>query len=66
MADGKYGELVPQDNEALFIEKAYRLLNDEALRQHYISLLPEAVERFSPERIEKQFVTLIENVTKKS
>ncbi|MDO4430271.1 MAG: glycosyltransferase [Lonepinella koalarum] len=60
LADGKYGELIPMGNDELFIEKTYELLSHEEKRQHYISLLPEAVERFSFEQIEHDFFALIE------
>lgn len=60
LADGQYGELIPMENDELFIEKAYELLTNEEKRQGYINLLPEAVERFSFEKIEKDFLALIE------
>lgn len=60
LADGKYGELIPMGDDELFIEKTYELLTNEEKRQDYISLLPEAVERFSFEKIEKDFFALIE------
>lgn len=62
LADGKYGGLIPMGDEAQFVETAYQLLTDNALRQHYIQLLPEAVDRFSMDNITKQFVTLIDNL----
>lgn len=60
LADGKYGELIPMGNDDLFVEKTYELLNNEPKRQGYISLLPEAVEKFSYEEITKQLMSLIE------
>lgn len=60
LADGQYGELIPMGNDELFIEKTYELLTNEEKHQGYINLLPEAVERFSFEKIEKDFLALIE------
>lgn len=63
LAEGKYGELIPMGNDELFIEKTYELLNDEYKRQYYISLLPEAIEKFSFEEITSQLICLIEEYT---
>ena len=62
LVDGKYGGLIPMGDEAQFVETTYQLLTDNALYQHYIQLLPEAVDRFSMDNITKQFVTLIDNL----
>lgn len=64
LEDGKYGGLIPMGNDELFIETAYELLTNENKREYYISLLPEAVSRFSMETIETQFCELIEEVIK--
>ena len=61
LADGKYGGLIPMGDEAQFVETTYQLLTDNALYQHYIQLLPEAVDRFSMKRISQEFFELIEN-----
>ena len=62
LADGKYGKLIPMGNEEQFVEAVYSLLTNEELRQHYISLLPEATARFSMEEIGHQFFNLINDV----
>lgn len=64
LSDGKYGGLIPMGNDELFIEKTYELLINEEKRQHYISLLPEAVDRFSIESVSNNFCNLIEEVIK--
>lgn len=62
LADGRYGGLIPMGNDQLFIEKTYELLTQEENRQHYISLLPEAVARFDFNRIETQVLNLIQEM----
>lgn len=66
LADGKYGGLIPIEDNELFIETVYELLTNEEKRQHYISLLPEAVKRFSMETIEDKLYHLIEEVVNSS
>ena len=62
LGDGKYGKLIPMGDEDKFVEAVYSLLRNEALRQDYIKLLPEATSRFSMEKIGKQFFELVENI----
>ena len=62
LGDGKYGKLIPMGDEDKFVEAVYSLLRNEALRQDYIKLLPEATSRFSIEKIGKQFFELVENI----
>ncbi|WP_053067744.1 glycosyltransferase [Muribacter muris] len=62
LADGKYGELIPLYDEDRFVEKTFELLNNETKRQHYIALLPEAVQRFSFETVGPQFLTLLKQI----
>lgn len=66
LENGKYGELIPMGDDELFVEKTYELLINEQRRQHYISLLPEAVERFSFDKIGQQFFELIAEVKNKT
>lgn len=66
LSDGKYGGLIPMENTQLFIDKTFELLTDEEKRQYYISLLPEAVERFSFDKIESELLSLIDNVIEKN
>lgn len=61
LADGKYGELIPMGNDELFIDRVYELLNNEPKRQDYISLLPEATEKFGYEEITKKLISLIDD-----
>lgn len=65
LSDGKYGGLIPMENTQLFIDKTFELLTNEEKRQHYISLLPEAVERFFFDKIESELLSLIDNVIEK-
>ena len=60
LADGKYGGLIPLNNNVLFVETVYELLTDENKRQAYIEKLPEAVERFSLKTIQQQIMDLLE------
>ena len=60
LADGKYGGLIPLNNNDLFVETVYELLTDENKRQAYIEKLPEAVERFSLKTIQQQLMDLLE------
>ncbi len=62
LEDGKYGELIPLDDEQLFVEKTYHLLTNDAVLQQYIALLPEAVSRFSMGNIATEFFTLINTI----
>lgn len=62
LEDGKYGELIPLDDEQLFVEKTYHLLTNDAVLQQYIALLPEAVSRFSMGNIATEFFTLINSI----
>lgn len=66
LSDGKYGGLIPMENTQLFIDKTFELLTNEEKRQHYISLLPEAVERFFFDKIESELLSLIDNVIEKN
>ena len=63
LADGKYGGLIPLNNNDLFVETVYELLTDENKRQAYIEKLPEAVERFGSEKIGQELETLLNNLT---
>lgn len=63
LADGKYGGLISLNNNDLFVETVYELLTDENKRQAYIEKLPEAVERFSSEKIGQELETLLNNLT---
>lgn len=62
LGNGKYGELIPLHNKTEFVQSVYDLLNDEEKRQHYISLLPEAIQRFSFETIRNQLEQLLDNL----
>lgn len=61
LGDGKYGELIPLHDKEKFIEAAYQLLTNENKRQYYISLLPEAVQRFSFQNIGEQLEQILDN-----
>lgn len=58
---GKYGALIPLGHQEMFIDNVYTLLIHEEKRQHYISLLPEAIERFSFETVGKQLFDLLDS-----
>ncbi|WP_439256576.1 glycosyltransferase [Lonepinella sp. BR2271] len=60
--NGNYGGLIPMGDKQAFVDKVYQLLNDETQRQTYIDKFPEAVERFSFERIGKQLYELIDGL----
>lgn len=61
LGDGKYGELIPLHDKEKFIEAAYQLLTNENKRQYYISLLPEAVQRFSFQNIGEQLEQILDS-----
>ena len=61
LGDGKYGELIPLHDKEKFIEAAYQLLTNENKRQHYISLLPEAIQRFSFQNIGEQLEQILDS-----
>ncbi|WP_439256575.1 glycosyltransferase [Lonepinella sp. BR2271] len=63
--NGNYGGLIPMGDEQAFVNKVYQLLNDENQRQAYIDKFPEAVERFSFERIGSQLYQLIDDLSEK-
>ncbi len=65
LSNGKYGGLVPLHDEEAFAEKVYELLTNEEKYQAYVSLLPEAVERFSAETVGNQIVELFDNLMNK-
>lgn len=60
--NGKYGALIPLHDKEKFIQKTYELLTNEEQRMRYIALLPEAVERFSFEKISEQLESLLDNL----
>lgn len=59
LGDGKYGALVPLHDSETFVKATFYLLNNEALRQRYIDLLPEAVEAFRYENIQQKFFEIL-------
>ena len=61
LGDGKYGEIIPLHDKEKFIEAAYQLLTNENKRQSYISLLPEAIQRFSFQSIGEQLEQILDN-----
>lgn len=65
LADGKYGVLIPMGNDQMFINKTFELLTDENKRKYYISLLPEAVDRFSFDKIESELLSLLDDFIEK-
>lgn len=60
LSDGRYGGLIPMGNDELFIDTTYEILINEERRQHYISLLPEAIERFGSNAVGNRFCHLVE------
>lgn len=62
LENGKYGKLIPLHHKADFIQAAYELLTNESTRQHYISLLPEAITRFSLTTKGKELEALLDNL----
>lgn len=60
LEQGKYGVLVPLNHPAQFVDEVYELLTHEEKRQHYISRLPEAIERFEFEGISRQLEHVLE------
>lgn len=62
--NGKYGILIPLGDHSAFIEKAYELLTQPEIYQNYIDLLPEAIARFSSDKIEQEFISLIDTTMK--
>ena len=62
LQDGLYGELVPLQDGGTFVEKTYELLTNEEKRQHFISLLPEAVQRFDANIIANQVFNLFDEL----
>lgn len=62
LADGKYGGLIPMGNDELFIETTYEILTNDEKRKDYISLLPEATERFGSDAVGNRFCQLVEEL----
>lgn len=60
--NGKYGDLIPLHDKKAFVKAVYEMLKNEILRNHYIELLPEAIERFSMNNIKQQLENLLDNL----
>ena len=59
LENGKYGALVPLDDNAQFADVVYELLTHEEKRQAYIEKLPEAIHRFEFDTISEQLEQIL-------
>lgn len=60
LENGKYGALVPLDDNAQFADVVYELLTHEEKRQAYIEKLPEAIHRFEFDTISEQLEQILD------
>lgn len=59
--NGKCGELISLGDKDDFVEKVYKLINDDNLKQKYIDKMNSHLSLFSEKKIKQDFLELVKN-----